>query len=346
MTQISRPWPGTTVGDAGPYTAPHWWDVWQSMMHGSGALSGAGYRGVFACIPGRLKVTYVGPNFLNVAAGAALLDGLYYENDDDYSVTVSSATAGNVRDDRLIIRKYFAGNIQTCRLVLLPGGEAASPGPGTPPELIQDTARLTYWDIPLARVRVQDNGVMTVIDERCYVETDLVRFIPISIGVNTDIAPGNVELPFIIATGEAPSPYMNLPDGANCTVRSYGFILPPKLGGVSPLIYPVLFAYSSEAHPPGSDVDIYSFSAIGVLTIGKSTPLDNPLTGTLYEPNPYVYTAVPLVTNDWNFGTAIDPYAVGAVEGDVVHVEFYRAGGNALDTLDQIASMAGWVMYR
>lgn len=169
MTQTSRPWAGTTVGDAGPYTAPHWWNVWQAMSGGNGALGGVGNKGVFYNVPGLLAVTYVGPNFLSVAAGAAMIDGLYYENDAAISCTVTSATSGNVRDDRLVIRKYFNTATQNARLVLLPGSEVASPGPGTPPSLTQDVTRTTYWDIPLARVSVADNGVMTLTDEREYV---------------------------------------------------------------------------------------------------------------------------------------------------------------------------------
>lgn len=166
MTEISRPWAGTVTGDAGPYTAPHWWDVWQSMIGSSGALTGAGNAGVFPWVPGKLAVTYVAPNFVSVAAGAAMIDGLFYNNSASISVTVTSATAGKVRDDRLVIRKYFSGLIQTARLTLVAGSEVASPGPGTPPALVQDTTRQTYWDLPLARVSVTDGGAITLTDER------------------------------------------------------------------------------------------------------------------------------------------------------------------------------------
>lgn len=166
MTEISRPWAGTTIGDAGPYTAPHWWDVWQAMIGGSGALCGTGNKGVFSGVGGDLAVSYVAPNTLHVEIGSALVDGLFYNNDAVFSATMSSATAGNVRDDRLVVRKYFSGLIQTARITLLPGSEAASPGPGTPPALVQDTTRQTHWDLPLARVSISELGVITVTDER------------------------------------------------------------------------------------------------------------------------------------------------------------------------------------
>lgn len=171
MTEISRPWGGTTVGDAGPYNAPNWWDVWQAMCHSNGAVRGAGNRGVFSDISGYLQVSYLGPNFLRVASGAAMIDGLFYQNTANYDVTVTSASAGNVRDDRLVVRKYFSGSNQTARIVLLPGSEAASPGPGTPPALTQDVSRITYWDLPLARVSVADTGVITLTNEREFIFT-------------------------------------------------------------------------------------------------------------------------------------------------------------------------------
>lgn len=183
MTEISRPWAGTTVGDAGPYSAGNWWDAWQSMMGGSGALAGAGSKGVLFGVPGQLRVSYVAANTLHVEAGAAMVDGLFYRNDAVFSATVSSATAGNVRDDRLVIRKYFSGLIQTARIALVAGSEAASPGPGTPPALTQDTSRQTYWDLPLARVSITDAGIITVTDEREFVggEAGMVKIAEVTI---------------------------------------------------------------------------------------------------------------------------------------------------------------------
>ncbi len=170
MTQYSRPWAGTTIGDAGPYTAPHWWDVWQAFMKSSGAKVGTGNLGIFYVIPGRLAVTSPAINTISVAVGAALVDGLYYESTAAETFTVPNATAGQVRDDRIVVRKTFSGATQTCRLVLLTGSEAPSPGPGTPPVLTQDTIRSTFWDLPLYRVSVTDAGVITLTDEREYVD--------------------------------------------------------------------------------------------------------------------------------------------------------------------------------
>jgi hypothetical protein len=36
MTQISRPWTGTVTGDAGPYSADNWAQVWRNAF-GNGA---------------------------------------------------------------------------------------------------------------------------------------------------------------------------------------------------------------------------------------------------------------------------------------------------------------------
>jgi len=169
MTQTSRPWAGRTIGDAGPYTHENWWDVWQAMQGGSGALAGVGNIGVFYSIPNRLAPTSVANNSVTIASGAALVDGLFYDNTAPVTFSIPSATAGNERDDRIVIRKIFSGVVQTARLLLLTGSEVASPGPGTPPALTQDVARATYWDLPLARINVTDGGVITITDEREYI---------------------------------------------------------------------------------------------------------------------------------------------------------------------------------
>lgn len=177
MTQKSRPWAGRTIGDAGAYTHENWWDVWQAMQRASGALVGAGNVGVFYAVPGQLAPTSAVNNSITIAAGAALIDGLFYNNDAPVTFAVASATGGNERDDRVVLRKTFSGLTQTARLVLLPGGEVASPGPGTPPALTQDTTRATYWDTPIARVNVTDGGVITITDERNYIDAEDKQFL-------------------------------------------------------------------------------------------------------------------------------------------------------------------------
>lgn len=195
MTEFSRPWAGTTVGDAGPYTAKDWWDVWQHMQKASGRLTLSTFNGgvYYACAAGKLAGSVPGANTFRISAGAALVDGTFYYNDANVDVNVPSATVGNVRNDRIVLRKSFNTAIQTVRIVRVAGGQAASPGPGTPTALVKDTTGVTYWDVPLYQVKVTDAGVVTAYaDERVYLDVEpKYLFVPFELGHNiTD----NVEL--------------------------------------------------------------------------------------------------------------------------------------------------------
>jgi hypothetical protein len=250
MTEISRPWAGVTIGDAGPYTATNWWDVWGLLHHASSArsLSNLDNSGVlfrsagrhttwvvntayvignivqpitenelfyicttagtshattepdwpttfgdtvsdgtvtWTCFGGGLDARYPSVNTVNVYVGGGLVDGTFHYSDAIEAVNIPSATAGNVRDDRIVLRKTFGAATQTVRITRLVGGEVATPGPGTPPALTQDTTRTTFWDVPLWRASVTDAGVVTLTDEREFVDAETkTLFIPAMAGWN------------------------------------------------------------------------------------------------------------------------------------------------------------------
>lgn len=173
MTEISRPWAGTTIGDAGPYTAKDWWDIWQFMQKANGRLTLSTLNnGVYyAGSAGKLAGSVPGANTFRISAGAAMVDGAFYYNDANVDINVPSATAGNVRNDRIVLRKSFNSAVQTVRIVRVAGGQAATPGPGTPTALVKDTTGVTYWEVPLYQVQVSDAGIVTVYaDEREYID--------------------------------------------------------------------------------------------------------------------------------------------------------------------------------
>lgn len=245
MTQSSRPWSGRTPaypGDAGSYTAEHWWNVWGPMLRTSNkltfptmnnmgvflgsdfggsawvgttvypvgsvvrptvdnyhayvvtAVAGTGTSGgseptwptypgytvidnaganqiTWTCLPpGGMYPYSTAVNAVSIAPGVAIVDGNVVESTSIESFVIPNATAGNVRDDRIVARKTFGAATQTTRLALLTGSESVSPGPGTPPALTQSRTRATYWDIPIARVSVTDAGVITVTDERVFAD--------------------------------------------------------------------------------------------------------------------------------------------------------------------------------
>ena len=151
MTQISRPWGGTTVGDAGPYTHLNWTQIWQYFL---GSLADAD-TGILSNILNELLATGVASP-VTVNTGVALVNGTFYINDAAEGVLVP-IPAGAQRIDRIVLRKDFAA--QTVRIHRLVGIEG-----GVAPALTQDT---TYWDMPLFQATVAfPGGAITLVDQR------------------------------------------------------------------------------------------------------------------------------------------------------------------------------------
>lgn len=161
MTERSRFWDGTTLGDASeaPYSASEFSQVmlgmlaqnntspWQRSFVGMGAGYGVG----------SLLVTGTATP-VSIAAGTAVVAGMWYENDGATTLAVSTPGA-NPRRDRVVLRADWAS--QTIRLALLAGAEAATP---TAPALTQTFG--TTWEVSLATVYITTGGVITVTDER------------------------------------------------------------------------------------------------------------------------------------------------------------------------------------
>ncbi len=160
MTEISRPWAGTTIGDAGPYSDEDWMEVWFSFVD---ALANSG---VLLGELNDLAGSVVGPattSPFRIATGRAFVQGSWYETDGNVDVVIPTPAA-NPRIDRIVLRKDFAA--QTVRVTRIPGTEAGAP---VAPAIIQ-VAGVT-WDIPLFQVRIILSGAVVTIevDERRWV---------------------------------------------------------------------------------------------------------------------------------------------------------------------------------
>ncbi len=156
MTERSRPWSGTVLGDSGPYSDDAWTDVWKQfapVIASQGVLvdqlSGLNLAG--------LPITPV-----DISSGRALVNGIWYETDATVSVAVPSP-AVNPRVDRIVLRANWA--LQTVRVFRIAGVEGASPAP---PALVQMDG--TTWDLPLWQVHTTVAGVVSVFrDERSFI---------------------------------------------------------------------------------------------------------------------------------------------------------------------------------
>lgn len=160
MTEISRPWNGTTIGDAGPYSDADWQELYRAIIGWGG---GRNNNGVFLSSGTQpddgLKVTEqsVAAAGITVHPGAALVQGIAYLSDADKNLTIATNASGNPRIDTIILRSDYA--LQTVRLAVLQGTPAATPAP---PALTQTIN--VMWEIPIADVAVA-NGFVTIVND-------------------------------------------------------------------------------------------------------------------------------------------------------------------------------------
>jgi hypothetical protein len=152
MTQISRPWQGTVLGDAGPYTADDWAKVWRNAFGNgaadadSGPIMGSGV----APDPG-LTVTETSPvsASVNVSAGAALVHGTFYLNDATVNLPIAANASGQTRTDTIVLRKDWT--TQTVRLAVIQGAPLNVTFP--PPRALTQVDGV-MWEIPIADIRL------------------------------------------------------------------------------------------------------------------------------------------------------------------------------------------------
>lgn len=157
MTQSSRPWNGTTTGDAGPYSDQNWQQLYRGLIGWGADRANVGpVLGSGAQPNNGLKVQAQSPasTSIDVLQGSALIQGIGYMNTATVSLAIAANSSGNPRIDTVVLRADYA--LQTVRLTLLQGTPAASPNP---PALTQSAG--VMWDIPLADIAVA-NGFSSI----------------------------------------------------------------------------------------------------------------------------------------------------------------------------------------
>lgn len=160
MTEISRPWNGNNVlGDDGPYSDEEWQEVWHSIT-GNDALGSSNKvgnsRGVIKGALNELRVQEqaVPDATVRVRSGYGNVNGAWYYNDADVTVTPNANASGSTRIDVVVLQADFATN--TVRIALVEGTPAAGY-----PALTQTAG--TLWETPLAAL-VLLNGFATIND--------------------------------------------------------------------------------------------------------------------------------------------------------------------------------------
>jgi hypothetical protein len=154
MTERSLFWDGA-AGDGGPYSSSNVHDQFFRSV-----LNGTGDQGVLGGWLNELEVSGT-TSPLTVATGAAIVYGLFYENDTATTVSIPTPSSGFSRYDRVVVRRDWP--TQTARVGRVSGVAAASPSIPT----LTQTVGSTY-EVPLATILVDDAGAITVTDARDY----------------------------------------------------------------------------------------------------------------------------------------------------------------------------------
>lgn len=182
MAESSWPWPGVAGAaygvDAGRYNAPEWWAAWSALSRAGGMITAGGirtaaaftYKGVFYSIGNHLEVADAGGLDVTVDTGGSLVEGQAHYNDASVTLTLPASQT----DYYVVVRKNYTAATYT------PPGYVAGSGRVGPytsritwvSALVQDTARATYWDIPLAKFTTDAGDITALTDERDYVDAE------------------------------------------------------------------------------------------------------------------------------------------------------------------------------
>lgn len=155
MTERSRFWTGTTVGDAveAPYDAPIEFARVMGTLGGSDGFTGLSC--IFPDVFGELAPSVAAP-LVSIAAGRALVHGTWYEADAAVAISIPTPS-GTTRTDRIVLRKDFVA--QTVRVTRIAGTEGAGP-----PAMTRTVG--TAWDMSICQVVITTSGAISQLDER------------------------------------------------------------------------------------------------------------------------------------------------------------------------------------
>lgn len=157
MSETSRPFNGTSPGDAGPYSAAQWQQLYQYVIGLGASRANVGpFLGSGTQPNDGLKVQAksVPTTSIDVLIGSALVQGIAYLNTATVTFVIAANASGNPRIDTVVLRADYA--LQTVRLAVLQGTPAASPSPAA----LTQSANI-LWEIPLADIAVA-NGFTSI----------------------------------------------------------------------------------------------------------------------------------------------------------------------------------------
>ena len=155
MTERSLFWDTAALGDGPPYTQTDLQDRFYRSL-----INGTGNRGPVQGWRDELEVSGTSSP-LTVATGGACVYGMLFDSDSALTIPVSTPSSGLSRYDRIVVQRTWT--TQVTRITRISGTAAAAPAV---PALTQ-TANIV-WEIPIATILVDDEGLITVTDTREY----------------------------------------------------------------------------------------------------------------------------------------------------------------------------------
>jgi len=322
MAESSRFWTtsGTGDGPAGGYTAAQFYDFVRKMLIGDQHAS----EGVLKGESNELAVTGAASP-LAVNTGSAIVYGFFYENTASVNLTVTTPVVGTT-GGHVILRVNWAA--QTVRLVAVRNTD----GVAAIPSLTQTAG--TTWEIRLATFTITTGGVITLTDARtyCHFSTEIIA----AMIQDSTITPAKL---------------------AN---RSRTFLVQPfrktNIVGDQALFAGVIQADAVATTAYGwfkVPDDFSSGMSVAAILIHETTGSKN-----AYVIMNVYYGAV---AEAWDTHQHSGSYAAIAIThklhnsicstnltnvavGDIVHIEFDRDASNALDTVNGVTYLVGFLV--
>lgn len=145
MTESSRFWNSNDIGD-GP-AAGYGHSLIASWLQ---KIFSRASNGIFRRVSDELEVTGAASP-LNLAAGCAIVDGMFYENDEDLDLTVSSPIVGTT-GGLVVLRADWTAQEVRADVVLSEDGDSDIPDPSQTPG--------TLFEITIAEFQIQTDGAI------------------------------------------------------------------------------------------------------------------------------------------------------------------------------------------
>ncbi len=164
MTQTSKFWGGTAIGDAGPYSYDEYNHPFHILLSDGRADAGVAVKFLNQLVGAVTAPAPIVPN-VTINTGAALVRGIWYYSSalETHSITQITTPGNWERTDLIVLRANWT--TQTVVQAVVEGATLYPLGdPNVSPALTQTDGVL--WEIPLYEVNITSGEDVTIDDRR------------------------------------------------------------------------------------------------------------------------------------------------------------------------------------